>query len=95
MKTKRDLWVSDLFRFFTESGNVSIFFEQKERLNDNGKIINLSIHPVRFADDIFFNFETNDNELEKKLRKYEVNYDLFYFHAELLKENLRRKNKKS
>jgi len=82
---KNTLWLNKLFSSFTETSDVEIVFEEKERLKSNKRILNLSIHPLRFGDDIFFNFETNDEKLRGKLKKYEVNYDLFYAYADVIK----------
>jgi len=83
--TKDTLWLKKLFSSFTETSDVEIVFEEKERLKSNQRVLNLSIHPLRFGDDIFFNFETNDDKLREKLKKYEVNYDLFYAYADVIK----------
>jgi hypothetical protein len=82
---KNSHWVNRLFSSFEYNDNVKLFFENKEKLKENYTLLNLSIHPIRFAVDIFFNFETNDEELRKKLKNYEVNYDVFYHYADIVK----------
>ena len=78
-------WLNNLFHSFIDSSDINIVFEEKEKLKNTQKVLNLSIHPLRFADDIFFNFETNDDELKDKIKKYEVNYDIFYSYADIVK----------
>jgi len=80
-----DIWINQLFNSFIKDSGTSIYFEKKDKLNSSEIILNLSIHPIRFADDIFFNFETNDENLKEKLKKYEVNYDTFYHYADIVK----------
>jgi len=82
---KHTAWIDKLFYSFTNNSEIVILFEEKEKLKNNEKVLNLSIHPLRFGDDIFFNFETNDEILRAKLQKYEVNYDTFYMYADLVK----------
>lgn len=82
---KQTLWLRQLFSTYISSSNINIFFEAKEELKTEKKVLNLSVHPIRFADDIFFNFETNDKSLKEKLKKYEVNYDIFYHYADMVK----------
>ncbi len=79
------IWLNELFQTYTKDNKIKLFFEEKEKLKSNDIVLNLSIHPIRFADDIFFNFETNDDQLREKLKKYEVNYDMFYHYADILK----------
>lgn len=78
-------WLNSLFNTFMNSSTISLVFEEKEKLKDKADVLNLSIHPIRFADDIFFNFETNNENIKSKLKKYEVNYDQFYHHADIIK----------
>lgn len=82
---KHTIWLKQLFSTFLSNSDVDIYFERKEKLKEKKQVINISIHPVRFADDIFFNFETNDNNLSKRLKKYEVDYNLFYHYADMVK----------
>ena len=82
---KSIIWLKKLFNSFVKNSKISLVFENKEKLKDKTTVLNLSIHPIRFADDIFFNFETNDDELRAKLKKYEVNYDMFYAYADVVK----------
>lgn len=82
---KNNLWLNKLFDNFIKNNNVSILFEEKEKLKEKDIVLNLSIHPIRFADDIFFNFETNNDELRSKLKRYQVNYDMFYNYADIVK----------
>ena len=93
---KNTLWLNKLFSTFTKQSDIKLYFEKKEKLIDFKPILNLSIHPIRFADDIFFNFETNDNTLKEKLKKYEVDYDIFYHYADIVKatclKNIKIKN---
>ena len=83
--TDNTLWLRQLFKTYVDEANVEIVFEEKQKLKGKETVLNLSIHPLRFADDIFFNFETNDEKLREKLKKYEVNYDLFYSYADTVK----------
>ena len=82
---KSTIWLNVLFNNFIKNSDVEIYFEEKEKLKSNKKVLNFSIHPLRFADDIFFNIETNNDEIRKKLKNYEVNYNKFYYHADLVK----------
>lgn len=79
------IWLKTLFQNFTKNSDTRIYFEEKDKLQTNDKVLNISIHPIRFADDIFFNFETNDNDIRKKLKKYEVNYETFYHYTDIVK----------
>jgi hypothetical protein len=83
--TSNTQWLNQLFGIFIRDAKIDLYFEQKEKSVDGVPILNLSIHPIRFADDIFFNFQTNDDELRAKLKKYEVNYNTFYHHADIVK----------
>jgi hypothetical protein len=85
MITDSTIWLNKLFSSFIGNSDIKIVFEDKKELKSSKKVLNLSIHPLRFGDDIFFNFETNDDFLRKKLRNYEVNYDVFYVYANILK----------
>lgn len=78
-------WINQLFSSYVIDNDIEIVFEEKEKLKFNQKVLNLSIHPIRFADDIFFNFQTNNEILKAKLKKYEVDYNLFYYHADIVK----------
>lgn len=82
---KHTIWLNQLFSTFVSHSDVYIYFERKDKLKEKKSTINISIHPLRFADDIFFNFETNDNQIQEKLKEYEVNYDTFYHYADLVK----------
>ena len=44
---------------------------------NNIKYINFTIHPIRFLDDIFFMFNTNDEKIYNKLLKYKVDENCF------------------
>ena len=90
-----DKWINQLLNSFIKDSDTSIYFENKDKLKIDKIILNLSIHPIRFADDIFFNFETNDKKLKEKLKKYEVNYDLFYHHADVVKASCLKNIKKN
>lgn len=79
------IWLNKFFNTHTRSSKIPLIFEEKARLKSDDIVLNLSIHPIRFADDIFFNFETNDNKIRGKLKKYEVNYDMFYAYADSVK----------
>jgi hypothetical protein len=79
------IWINKLFNSFIKNSNITLVFEKKDKLKSNDKILNLSIHPIRFADDIFFNFKTNDDKIKKKLKQYEVNYAIFYHYADIVK----------
>lgn len=82
----QEAWINTLFGNFIKKSDVKICFEEKGKLALHAsKIINISIHPIRFADDIFLNFETNDEQIRKILKKYEVNYDIFYTYADIAK----------
>ena len=94
-QTPHTKWINQLFSSFTQNGDIKIYFEQKEKLKDLNPTLNLSIHPIRFADDIFLNFETNDDALKQKLKKYEVNYDIFYHHADIIKASYLKTAKKN
>lgn len=82
---KNTIWLNQLFSSYLRDSKIKIYFEEKNMLKNKEDTINLSIHPLRFADDIFFNFETNSMSIKQKLKKYEVNYDIFYQYANLLK----------
>ena len=62
-------WVNRLFDSFKNESSIPLLFEEEVK-NFQKPVINLSIHPIRFADDIFFNFETNDPYIQEKLKKY-------------------------
>lgn len=85
MRNNGSIWLNSLFKTFIENNNIKIYFEEKEQLLRDEVVLNISVHPIRFADDIFFNFETNDDELRDKLKKYQVNYDMFYTYADIVK----------
>ncbi len=85
MKDSSNLWLNQLFDTFTNSSQVELYFEADKKLQHQDTILNLSIHPIRFADDIFFNFYTNSDQLRDKLRRYEVDYRLFYHQADIIK----------
>ncbi len=85
MKNKNTFWLNTLFDSYIQNTNTRLYFEKKVELKSPHSILNLSIHPLRFGDDIFFNFETNDDALRIKLKKYEVNYDIFYHYADITK----------
>ncbi len=82
---KNTIWLNKLFNSFINQSDINLYFEEKDKLNTDETVLNLSIHPIRFADDIFFNFETNDDKLREKLKEYEVNYDIFYHYADIVK----------
>jgi len=84
-KTKSSIWLNKLFYSFTKDSDIELYFEQKEKLSQKNDTLNLSIHPIRFADDIFFNFETNSEVIKQKLKKYELDYNVFYHYADLIK----------
>jgi len=88
------IWLNKLFNSFIYN-SIEMVFEEKEKLKNDEKVLNLSIHPLRFGDDIFFNFETNDDKLQAKLKKYEVNYDLFYSYANIVKATYLKTMKKN
>ncbi len=88
-------WLQKLLDSFIKSSNIKIYFEQKEKLKDSTPMLNLSIHPIRFADDVFFSFQTNDEVIRSKLKKYEVNYQLFYHYADTIKASYLKTNKKN
>lgn len=88
-------WLNQLFNTFSTNSKIELYFEEKDSLKSNTSILNLSIHPIRFSDDIFFNFQTNNDELKEKLKKYEVNYKLFYHHADLVKAGYLKSIKKN
>ena len=87
------IWLKQLFSTFTAGSQKKIYFEDKSKLGTSN--LNISVHPIRFADDIFLNFETNDMSLRAKLKKYEVNYDIFFNHADLIKASFLKTNKKN
>lgn len=84
MFSKEDV-VKNLFHHFVLDSKVKIVFEKKEALALSEPVINLSIHPIRFCEDIFLNFETNKPYLLERLRQFEVNYTVFYHYADLIK----------
>ena len=88
-------WLNQLFNTFTKDSQLELCFEEKEKLKETMPILNLSIHPVRFTDDIFFNFQTNSENLRRKLKKYEVNYEHFYHHADLIKASYLKSGRKN
>ncbi len=88
-------WLNTLLNTFIHNNISSLVFEEKERLKDKANVLNLSIHPIRFADDIFFNFETNNENIKTKLKKYEVNYDQFYHYADIIKATYLKSVKKN
>jgi len=81
--TENEYWLNKLFYSYIRKYDQKLYFENRSKLG--GKALNLSIHPVRFLDDVFFNFETDDVNLRAKLKKYEVNYDMFYNYADIVK----------
>lgn len=89
------IWINSLFNSYIKNSDTEICFEEKEKLLKNNRVINLSIHPIRFADDIFFNFETNDKTIKEKLKRYEVNYDMFYHYADIVKATYLKSIKKN
>ena len=95
MHKDSNIWIQKLFHTYLEKADLTLFFEQKEKLHPDQKTINLAIHPIRFADDIFFSFQTQNPFLQKKLKKYEVNYNIFYHHADLIKAGYLKANKKN
>ena len=78
-------WLNTLFYNFTKSNKVSLVFEDKEKLKSKDPVLNFSIHPIRFADDIFFSLETNSDEIRAKLKKYKVNNNIFYHYADIVR----------
>ncbi len=86
-RVQDERWLQSLFHgYLTHTpDHLDIGFELDvpERRQSDRSALSLSIHPLRFADDIFFSFRTNDDALAKRLRRYEVNYDLFYAYADL------------
>lgn len=85
MTPNNNKWLNQLFSTFIKNSTTKLYFEETDRLKESTPILNLSIHPIRFSDDIFFNFQTNSESLKVKLKKYEVNYNLFYHHADIVK----------
>ena len=83
--TCHTIWLNKLFALYINGSDIEIVFEEKEKLRLEKPVLNLSIHPLRFGDDIFFNFESNDEKLREKLKKYEVNYNIFYAYADILR----------
>lgn len=88
-------WIEKLFQSYVGATDLKLYFEQAERLHSDDTSINLSIHPIRFADDIFFSFETKNPALKEKLKKYEVNYNIFYHYADLVKAGYLKAHKKN
>ncbi len=83
--------IDNLFFHFKGNSSVQIFFENKSALNSDSTAINLSIHPIRFCDDIFFNFETNDQLIFQKIKSHEVDYKVFYHYADCIKSQMARR----
>ena len=79
------LWLDTLFASYIDNSDIDIVFEEKEKLELKKPVLNFSIHPLRFGDDVFFNFESNNEKLREKLKKYEVNYNIFYAYADILR----------
>ncbi len=90
----KNKWINSLFDSFKNKSNISLLFEEEVK-NYQEPVINLSIHPIRFSDDIFFNFQTNNKLIQEKLKKYEINYDLFYHQADIVKATYLTSIKKS
>ena len=86
--------IDNLFRQFRGDSTIQLVFEDKKALLSETPVINLSIHPIRFCEDIFFNFETNKNILYEKLKKYEVDYRIFYHYADCIRAKSLRHIKK-
>lgn len=90
----KNRWINRLFNSFNNSSNIPLLFEEDVKRHQ-GPVISLSVHPIRFADDIFFNFQTNSEELRGKLKKYEVNYDIFYHYADIAQATFLKSVKKN
>ena len=88
MKSDNQAIIDHLFCHFKGDHPVRIVFENKPALLGDGPVINLSIHPIRFCDDIFFNFETNDLSIYQKIKSYEVDYNIFYYYADCIKAQM-------
>lgn len=58
---------------------------KKSLLALNIPFIEMAIHSVRYLDDLVIGFTSNIDTIYEKLKDYEVNKELFYFHADLLK----------
>jgi len=86
MHKKNNKWLNCLLSEFFEKSKYKIVFEEKDQLKKPYPVINLSIHPLRFADDIFLNFNTNDDHAFEMLKRHEVDYDIFFHYANLVKE---------
>ena len=72
MILSHNIWVNKLFYSFKKESDIPLLFEEEVK-NYQEPVINLSIHPIRFSDDIFFNFQTNNKLIQEKLKKYEIN----------------------
>lgn len=53
--------------------------------------IDLTIHPIRYMDDLLLGFKANSQEIYQKLLKYQVNEFYFSFYAGLLKGTFQRR----
>lgn len=80
-----DAAINKLFQRFTENQNIKLCFENKEALDSLEPIINISIHPIRFCDDIFLNFETNDTRILSRLRKYQINENNLFAYSDYIR----------
>ena len=64
---------------------------KKSLLSLNIPFVEMAIHSVRYLDDLVIGFTSNIDTIYQKLKDYEVNKELFYFHADLLKAEAYRK----
>lgn len=64
---------------------------KKSLLALNIPFVEMAIHSVRYLDDLVIGFTSNIDTIYEKLKAYEVNKELFYFHADLLKAEAYRK----
>jgi len=85
MTPNNNKWLNQHFSTFIKNSEIKLYFEEADKLRKKIPVLNLSIHPIRFADDVFFNFQTNDAVLKEKLKKYEVDYEQFYYYADIVK----------
>lgn len=64
----------DSFVVGYELSNIMMNIFEKNKI----QYLNFTIHPVRFLDDIFFMFNTNNRRIYNKLLKYRVDENCFY-----------------
>ena len=88
----------DYFDNFFDVNNVIIGWELQKLTTDilNAKgitYINICLHPIRYMEDEIFLIQSNNKNLEKKLKHYEIDESSFYINAEFVRISLLNKKK--